>query len=167
MPAPNLSIHLITGLAAGVVSAGVIRLLAYFGGSSPGYEEANETDRPLLPDAAALYAKAWQDRKTRFFVFKAVQFSLFGLVLILLVASRKYHYMSYRMVFSIFAAWFVSYMAAGVWLNRFRCPRCRKLYYWRWDLKGATERQKRWRDCHYCGLHQDQIPQQANRALAG
>lgn len=56
-------------------------------------------------------------------------------------------------------------MAAGVWLNRFRCPRCGKLYYWRWELKGYTVREKRWSDCRYCGLHQDELPLQTEPLL--
>jgi predicted RNA-binding Zn-ribbon protein involved in translation (DUF1610 family) len=158
---------LLVGVVTGAICAGVIRLLAYFGGSTPGYEQTDETSDALLADRAERYAAAWQDRRVRFFVFKTVQFSLFGLMLIPFVVTRKNPYLSARMVLSIFAAWIIAYMAAGSWLNKFRCPRCGKLYYWRWELKGSTERQKRWRDCHYCGLHQDQMPQQVDVAIAG
>jgi hypothetical protein len=166
VPVLNLRNYLLVGIVTGAVCAGVIRLFAYFGGSSPGYEHTDETTDALLADTAARYAAAWQDRRVRFFVFKTVQFSLFGLMLILFLVTRKNPYLSSRMVLSILSVWFIAYMAAGLWLNRFRCPRCGKLYYWRWELKGSTERQKQWRDCHYCGLHQDQIPQQADGAIA-
>jgi hypothetical protein len=162
---PSLQTELLIGIATGAVCRGIIRLFAYFGGSSPRYEHVDESTSALSADTAARYAAAWQDRRVRFLVFKGVQFSALGLMLILLVVTRKNPYLSSRTVFSVIAAWFIAYMAAGVWLNRFRCPRCGKLYYWRRELKGATERQKRWRDCHYCGLHQDQIPQQTDVAI--
>jgi hypothetical protein len=54
--------------------------------------------------------------------------------------------------------WFIAYIAVGIWLNRFRCPRCGKLYYWRVELKGYIERQTKWRDCRHCGLPQDTGP---------
>jgi hypothetical protein len=38
-----------------------------------------------------------------------------------------------------FLAWILGYVIAGIWLNRFRCPRCGKLYYWRLEWKGALE----------------------------
>jgi hypothetical protein len=61
-------------------------------------------------------------------------------------------------VLVVFPVWFIAYIVAGVWLNRFQCPRCGKLYYWRREWKGSIERQKHWRDCHHCGLPQDAEP---------
>ena len=43
---------------------------------------------------------------------------------------------------------------AAVWVNRFRCPRCGKPYYWRLH----QTRLKNWRDCRHCGLAQGAIP---------
>lgn len=158
MPVSDLRTYLLVGVVTGGICAGAIRLLAYFSGSNPRYEGADQNSATHLAGVEAHYAAAWQDRRVRFFVFKAVQFSLFGLMLLLFVLTRKNPYLPSRMVLSVFAAWFIAYIAAGVWLNRFRCPRCGKLYYWRVQLKGSTQRQKRWRDCHYCGLQQDQCP---------
>jgi hypothetical protein len=61
-----------------------------------------------------------------------------------------------RTVILTFAAWFVGQMAAGVWLNRFRCPRCENLFYWKWGWK--IEKTKGWRRCRHCGLSQDSAP---------
>jgi hypothetical protein len=155
---PNLHAFVLAGVAAGLISAVAIRLLTRLSGGNPGYQHVDETTVPPLDHIAELYAAARRDRRRRFFVFKTVQFSLFALMFILFIVTRKHPYVSSRVVLLVFAAWFISYIAAGVRLNRFRCPRCGKLYYWRWDLKGSVERQRRWRDCHYCGLQQDQNP---------
>jgi hypothetical protein len=155
---PNLHAFVLAGVVGGLISAVAIRLLTRMGGGNPGYQHGDEITGPLVDNMAELYAAAWRDRRRRFFVFKTVQFSLFALMFILFIVTRRRPYVSFRVVLLVFAAWFISYIAAGVWLNRFRCPRCRKLYYWRWDLKGSVERQRRWRDCHYCGLPQDQNP---------
>jgi len=88
------------------------------------------------------------------FVFKTIQISFCPLVVVLAVIS----FCGAPASMVSIPIWFVGYMTAGVWLNRFRCPRCGKLYYWRIQLKGAVERQKRWRDCHWCALPQDALP---------
>lgn len=153
----NLRAFILAGVVAAAMSAAAIRWITHLSGSNPGYEHDETTVSPVV-HTAEHYVAAWRDRRRRFFVFKTVQFSLFALVFVLFVVARKHPYVSSRVVLLVFAAWFISYIAAGVWLNRFRCPRCGKLYYWRWELKGSAERQRRWRDCHYCGLQQDQDP---------
>ena len=89
-------------------------------------------------------------------VFKTIQIAFIPLLLVLALMSKYERAPSNAMV--AIPVWFIGYMATGVWLNRFRCPRCGKLYYWRVQLKGAMERQKKWRDCHWCGLPQDALP---------
>jgi len=114
-------------------------------------------------DEVARYAAAWKDRRRRFFVFKATQIA--G-VPILLGAAYLSDGMTLRASHSLFAIpifqampiWLVGYVAAGVWLNRFRCPRCGKLYYWRLQLSGYMKRQMNWRSCRHCGLTQDGTP---------
>ena len=154
---PNLHAFVLGGVVAGLISAVAIRLLTRLSGGNPGYKHVDEITAPP-GHMAELYVAAWRDRRRRFFVFNTVQFSFFALMFILFIVAQKHPYVSSRVVLLVFGSWFISYIAAGVWLNRFRCPRCRKLYYWRWDVKGSVERQKRWRDCHYCGLQQDQNP---------
>jgi predicted Zn-dependent protease len=164
---PNIPLFVLAGVLASIISGAVIRLLTRFGGSNPAYEHDFEsTISP--PDATEeRYAAAWRDRRRRFLVVKAVQLSFFALLFALWVVTRRHPYVAPRPVLFGFAVWFISYMVAGVWLNRFRCPRCGKLYYWRWELKGYTERQKRWSDCHYCGLHQDEMPLQTEPITVG
>ncbi len=154
----NVGTLVLAGVVAGLMAAAAIRLLARLSGNNPAYRHVDETTVPKVDHMAEHYATAWRDRRRRFFVFKTVQFSFFALMFILFIVTRKHPYESSRVMLLVFAAWFISYMAAGVWLNRFRCPRCGKFYYWRWELKGSVERQRRWRDCHYCGLRQDQNP---------
>ena len=157
---PNLGAYVLVGVMGGVISAAAIRLLAHLSGNNPGYEHVSETSVPAAVHTAERYAAAWRDRKRRFFVFKTVQLSMFALVFVLFLAAGNHpHVSSGVVVLPVFGGWFITYMVAGVWLNRFRCPRCGKLYYWRWELKGSVERQKRYRDCHYCGLKQDQMPE--------
>jgi hypothetical protein len=103
------------------------------------------------------YAAAWRDRRRRFLVFKTVQIAGAGIVLGTL-SLGTIHLLSPQQAIVAFPAFFIVYGVAGVWLNRFRCPRCGRLYYWSLKLKGAFERQKNWRDCHHCGLHQDALP---------
>ena len=98
------------------------------------------------------YAEAWRDRRRRMLVFKAIQIAFFPLLVVLALMS-KYVRTQANPVVAV-PLWFIAYMAAGVWLNRFRCPRCGKLYYWRVQLKGAMGREKKWRDCRWCGLPQ-------------
>jgi hypothetical protein len=94
-------------------------------------------------------------------VFKTIQFAGIPILLGAVYGSSTYGGRSRLLPLLAIPAWFVAYMVAGIWLNRFVCPCCGKLYYWRWKLKGALERQKNWRDCHHCGLHQDALPTQA------
>jgi hypothetical protein len=79
------------------------------------------------PDAAR-YAAAWQDRGRRMVVFKTTQIS-FVPILFRIAYLSSTHPGASKLLLAI-PVWFVGYMAAGVWLNRFRCPRCGKLYYW-------------------------------------
>ena len=103
-------------------------------------------------NAAERYAAAWTDRRRRMVIFKATQWAFFALLLIaLLVNCSIYPNLSHRFMLC-FPLWFLGYMAAGVWLNRFRCPRCRKLYYWRLELKEYMTR------CRHCGLPEDTTP---------
>lgn len=105
----------------------------------------NDTDR---------YAAAWRDRKRRMAAFKAMQFALLPMFLAAMyMESHKVH----NSVLLV-AIWFAAYILLGIWLNRFRCPRCGNLYYFRLHLKGYMERQKRWRNCRYCDLSQDAFP---------
>jgi hypothetical protein len=164
---PNIPLFVLAGILASMISGAAIRLLANFGGTNPTYEHADESTVSPPNGMEERYAAAWRDRKRRFFVFRIIQLSLFALVLALWVVTRKRPYVAPRPVLFGFAVWFISYMAAGVWLNRFRCPRCGKLYYWRWELKGYTDRQKRWSDCRYCGLHQDEMPLQTEPITVG
>jgi hypothetical protein len=101
-----------------------------------------------------LYAAAWRDRRRRMIIFKCVQIAFFPAVLLAAILPRRYA----SSFLAVFVVWFLLYLATGVWLNRFRCPRCGKLYYWRLERKGYMDRQRQWRDCRYCGLHQDAEP---------
>lgn len=105
------------------------------------------------------YAEAWQDRRRRMVIFKATQIAgiavIIGAAYLASVHSRKLNLLHPLLAVP---AWFIAYFAAGVWLNRFRCPRCGKFYYWRLEWEGSMERQKKWRDCRHCGLPQDATP---------
>jgi predicted Zn-dependent protease len=164
---PNIPLFVLAGVLASIISGAAIRLLARFAGSNPAYEHVEESAASPADGTEQRYAAAWRDRKRRFIVFRVVQLSLFALVLALWLVTRKHPYVAPRPVLLGFGGWFIAYMIAGAWLNRFRCPRCGKLYYWRWELKGSTERQKRWSDCHYCGLHQDEMPQHSQPVAVG
>src|ERR1700693_5691390 len=107
----------------------------------------------------ARYAAAWQDRRRRMIVFKTIQISSIPVWIGIFYLSSTHPSASSHLLLGM-PIWFVAYMVTGVWLNRFRCPRCGKFYFWIWQWKGATERQKKWRDCHHCGLTQDAKPTQ-------
>jgi predicted RNA-binding Zn-ribbon protein involved in translation (DUF1610 family) len=153
---PNLRDYVVLGILGGVISAAVIRLISHFSGSDPAFEQVDKTTGSSVVQTAERYGAAWRDRRLRMCVFKAVQISFFPMILIIWYLF-SIHPESRRLILA-FPAWFIGYMAAGIWLNRFRCPRCGQLYYWRVKLKGSMERQERWRDCHHCGLQQDQCP---------
>jgi hypothetical protein len=107
------------------------------------------------------YAEAWRDRRRRMVLFKTIQFLFLPMILAAAVISSKLpgtYRKSMPQAFIALPIWFVAYVAAGVWLNRFRCPRCGKFYYWRLEWKGSVERQKNWRNCHHCNLQQDARP---------
>jgi hypothetical protein len=99
------------------------------------------------------YAAAWKDRRRRFLIYWAESYSLF-FILIALALPRWFPDSSKYTL--LLPAWFVGYIAAGVWLNRFRYPRCGNLFYWKWTWK--IERAKDWRACRHCGLKQDSEP---------
>ena len=147
----------VAGILGGIASRLLIRWLGHFSGNDPLYE-AGHTGVPPAPRTTEYYAKAWRDRRRRMVVFKTVQISFFPMILLLwYLSSIRPESDRVRRVLAV-PTWFIAYVAAGVWLNRFRCPRCGKLYYWRVQLKGYMQRQTRSRDCRYCGLQQDQCP---------
>jgi hypothetical protein len=158
---PNIPVFVLAGVLASMISGAVIRFLAKLGGGNPAYDHVFEpTIWPKDAGEEQRYAAAWRDRRRRPLVARVVQLSFFVLIFAFWVATRKHPYVAPQSVLFAFAAWFVALMAAAVWVNRFRCPRCGKLYYWRWELRGYTEREKRPSDCRYCGLHQDEMPLQ-------
>ena len=101
------------------------------------------------------YDTAWRDRRRRMAVFRSIQIAFIPVIVGAAFASRR---LSDAMLLLLVATWFVAYMVAGVWLNRFRCPRCGQLYYWRLERKGYIDRLRKWRDCRHCGLEQDTSP---------
>ena len=110
--------------------------------------QASETER---------YAAAWRDHKRRFLTYIIALNSFWLLVLLGFLAQADSRFdLPGRTLLSTFVAWFVGQIAAGVWLNRFRCPRCGNLFYWKWSWK--MERTKDWRRCRHCDLRQDSLP---------
>jgi hypothetical protein len=150
-PGSDLGTLLVAGVLGGIASGLAIRWIGRFSGNDPRYEVVYQTGV-----STEHYAEAWRDRRRRMVVFKTVQLSLLPMIPVLWYLSSMYP--TRQLPILAFPAWFIAYMAAGLWLNRFRCPRCGKLYYWRAQLKGSVQRQTRWRDCRYCGLQQDQLP---------
>jgi Transposase zinc-ribbon domain len=102
---------------------------------------------------AGFYAASWRDRSRRMFVFKSAQIAFIPIIIGAAFLSARS-----SLVLLAIPLWLVVYLASAVWLNRFKCPRCGKLYYWRLERKGYLERQRKWRDCRHCGLHQDAEP---------
>lgn len=103
---------------------------------------------------AERYAAAWRDRRRRFIVYVAEMNAFWILICGPLIFPKL---LPERYIL-VFPAWFVGNIVAGVWLNRFRCPRCGNFYYWKWDWKWEFKRSKNWRDCRHCGLAQDAGP---------
>jgi len=101
------------------------------------------------------YAAAWKDRKRRFLTYVVALNSFWVIVLpgFLSQADPRFD-LSGRTLLMEIAAWFVAQTAAGVWLNRFRCPRCGNLFYFTWKMERAKNR----RACRHCGLVQDSRP---------
>jgi len=153
-PSGEFSDFVVAGLLGGIASGLLIRWIGQLGGKDPGYRVVGQPSVPPSIDMVERYAKAWRDRRRRMVVFKTVQLSFLPMILVLWYLF-SIHPEWHRLLLAL-PAWFTAYMAAGVWLNRFHCPRCGRLYYWRAQLKGSMPRQKRWRDCRYCGLQQDQ-----------
>lgn len=109
-------------------------------------------------DESRQYAAAWNDRKRRFLIYVVAINSFWLLVLggILAQANPRFD-LPGRTVILAFVLWFVAQVAAGVWLNRFRCPRCGDFFYWKkWSWK--IEKTKNKRQCRHCGLIQDSAP---------
>lgn len=103
------------------------------------------------------YAAAWRDRKRRFITYIIALNSFWLLVIFGFLSQANSRFdLPGRTLILAFAAWFVGQMAAGVWLNRFRCPRCGNLFYWKWNWK--REKTRGWRRCRHCGLDQDSAP---------
>ncbi len=110
---------------------------------------------------AAHYAAAWRDRKRRMLVFKATQFAGLPIILGAVYLSSSYPGLPHllpKQGLLVIPAWSLAYIAAGIWLNRFPCPRCGQLFYWRLEIKGYLQRQKNWRNCRHCGLQEDTLP---------
>jgi hypothetical protein len=115
------------------------------------------------------YAAAWRDRRRRMFVFRLAPILLLGGPIIsfrftegLLPPPSDRTAARGIWIVAVFLLWLGAYAAVGVWLNRFRCPRCGGWYYWKWtwppSWKDHQEQARRWQDCRHCGLHQDEVP---------
>jgi hypothetical protein len=104
------------------------------------------------------YKAAWRDRRLRMIVFKSVQIGFFPLLVGMALFTPRSN--SRDIIVFIVVGWFLAYIVAGIWLNRFRCPRCGKFYYWDLRWRTSIERRKtgNWRPCHHCGLAQDAMP---------
>ena len=148
--------RLFVGILGGIASGLLIRWIWRLSGKDPGYARIDKTSVGQDIQTPEYYAKAWRDRRLRMVVFKTVQISFFPMLLLLWYLSSVHP--DWQKLILAFPVWFLGYIGAGVWLNRFRCPRCGKLFYWRAQLKGYMQRQTKWRDCRYCGLQQDQYP---------
>lgn len=107
------------------------------------------------------YNTAWRDRRRRAISFYTLLYSgipiMLGSVYLCSTGPGAAHILPPEGLLVI-PAWLVADLAAGIWLNRFRCPRCGKFFYWRLEWQGYLERQKNSRDCRWCGLHQGAIP---------
>lgn len=121
-----------------------------------------------MTDVAQRYAAAWRDRRLRMFVFKlAMPVMILGMLLSSRLLAGSLPPPSDRTarliwVLALFSFWMSIYAGVGIWLNRFRCPRCGGRYYWKWtwppSWKDHQEQAQRWQDCRHCGLHQDEVP---------
>jgi len=105
------------------------------------------TDSPL-------YAIAWRDAARRMIAFRSVQLVFFPIILAFAFLATKSASAADSAAKFVIPGWLALYGATGVWLNRFRCPRCGKLFYWRLERRGYLERAKKWRSCRHCGLEQ-------------
>jgi len=100
------------------------------------------------------YTEAWRSRRRRFAWFRTIQIA--GPLVILAGAYFASSLKSSLFLLTV-PIWFFGYVAVGIWLNRFRCPRCGELYYWNLKRRGYMERLKNWRGCHHCDLQQDSL----------
>jgi predicted RNA-binding Zn-ribbon protein involved in translation (DUF1610 family) len=155
-PEDDFASLVFAGALGGIASGLIIRWIRRFGGKDPGYEAAYQASVSSAVHLAEHYAQAWRSRRRRIVIFKTIQISFFAVIFVVWYLSSIHP--QWRRLILALPAWFIAYMAAGLWLNRFRCPRCGKLYYWRAQLKGSRQRQMKWRHCRYCGLQQDQDP---------
>ncbi len=99
-----------------------------------------------------VYAAAWKDRKRPLVVFRTVQIMGIPVIIGAAYESSKWG----RSALIAVPVWFFVYVLVGIWLNRFRCPRCAKLFFWRFPPETVT--QSTWRECRHCGLRQDTEP---------
>lgn len=102
---------------------------------------------------AERYAAAWRERRRRMYVYIAELHSFW----ILMVLPLPLAYFGVHITFwylAVYPIWFVGNIAAGVYVNRFRCPRCRGFFYWSWKLRRRASR----RSCRQCGLAQGEMP---------
>lgn len=78
---------------------------------------------------AERYTKSWQDRSLRMAAFKTVQIAgvlvIFGSVYLTSRHPTESPWKSPRLALPV---WFTTYMLMAVWLDRFRCPRCRRFF---------------------------------------
>jgi predicted RNA-binding Zn-ribbon protein involved in translation (DUF1610 family) len=106
---------------------------------------------------AARYAAAWNDRRRRYVAFRA-SWVLLPILVVLAVLSFQGQRLSRLQVLLRIGLALIPYVAVGIWVDRFRCPRCGKLYYWSIERKKYVQKLRTWRDCRHCGLQQDALP---------
>jgi hypothetical protein len=103
-------------------------------------------------------AVAWRDAAGRIVAFRSIQLAICPIILAFAFLSKKSASAANNAAKFAIPAWLALYVGAGVWLNRFRCPRCGKLFYWRLERQGYMDRARRWRSCRHCGLQQGSGP---------
>lgn len=163
---PNFGELLFAGTLAAIVAAMLIQQVRRWSGGDPAYEPAAEIRRADGIHTAEYYARAWRDCRRRRFALQTVQLSCVPMLVL-----ACYWASIHRQVAGAWlaAGWFLAFFSAGVWLKRFRCPRCGKLFYWRLQFKGYMQRESKskWRCCRYCGLTQDQYPSGESQIFNG
>lgn len=98
-------------------------------------------DSPRLPDDERRYAMAWRSLRTRRWVVGLLVLAGLPVVIVALRILPEGPGQG-----AVASGWMAAFAAATIWMAAFRCPGCRRFFWWTWTRRNPFAQK-----CLHCG----------------